>query len=103
MNKQIHHAVGRCAKAILLLLLFLTPSAARAQLSLKPGTAKEVPNDTELLLHRNDPSSLVDITDDNGQVCALLKLSFEYVTKCDREVLATRALWNTTAPPSSPR
>ena len=81
--------VSSPARLLLLAVLTLLPlNLLNAQLSLKPGTLKEDSGNTEFLLHRNTREAQAEITDDNGNICSLLKLSFEYVTKCDREVLA---------------
>ena len=85
MNK----IVSDLPRLLLLALFALLPlNRLNAQLSLKPGSLVEVSNSTEFLLHRSTPEARMEITDDNGRVCALLKLNFEYVTKCDRDLLA---------------
>lgn len=57
-----------------------------AQLMLKEGSFKLRPNDTEILINRNSPAERVQITDDNGEVCALIKIFTENMTEADRKL-----------------
>lgn len=57
-----------------------------AQLTLKEGSFRLRPNDTEILINRNTPQERVKITDDNGEVCALIKIFTENMTEADREI-----------------
>ncbi|NLB03256.1 MAG: PEGA domain-containing protein, partial [Bacteroidales bacterium] len=57
-----------------------------AQLTLREGSFRLRPNDTEILINRNSPKERVKITDDNGKLCSLIKIYTENMTEADRKV-----------------
>ena len=73
-----------CKLLLLTILTGLTALPAAAQLTLKEGSLRLVPNDTEILLHRNTPEKRMQITDDNGNLCSLIKITTENMTAEDR-------------------
>lgn len=75
-------------KIILAAVLFLSYFQVSVQLTLKEGSFKLSANDTEILINRNTPEQRRLITDDNNQLCALIRISAENMTYDDLKLFA---------------